>query len=70
MKNYRLSDVFAATAGGTAGLTLSHVNAVLTTVSIAMGIAYLIWKWYRETQILPPQDGAGAGDGGKKQIKK
>jgi hypothetical protein len=70
MRNYRLSDVFAATAGGTAGLTLSHINSVLTTVSIALGIAYLIWKWYRESEILPPHDKAKDRDGGKKQIKK
>lgn len=46
--NLKPSDVIAAAMPATAGLTLSHVNTVLTTVSILLGIGYLIWKWRKE----------------------
>lgn len=53
MKSFRPSDYLAALGGGAAGLTLSHINAGLTTISLVGGIAYLIWKWRREAK-LPP----------------
>lgn len=53
MKHYRPSDIIAATAGGAAGITLAHINAALTTLSITLGIAYLIWKWLREAKTPP-----------------
>lgn len=53
MKHFRTSDIIAASAAPAAGLTLSHVNGVLTTVSITLGIAYLIWKWRREARTPP-----------------
>jgi hypothetical protein len=55
MKHFRTSDIIAASAGGAAGITLAQINVALTTLSISLGIAYLIWKWRRESKH-PPRD--------------
>ncbi|MFP5514142.1 MAG: hypothetical protein ACLGJC_13775 [Alphaproteobacteria bacterium] len=36
----------ATTAPGWASL-LSDINTMLTTVSLVLGIAFLIWRWHR-----------------------
>lgn len=48
--NLKPIDVIAAATPTVAGLTLSHVNTGLTTVSILLGIGYLLWKWRREAK--------------------
>ncbi len=50
VSNLKPADVVAAALPATAGLTLSHVNTGLTTVSILLGIGYLLWKWRKEAK--------------------
>jgi len=50
VSNLKPADVVAAALPATAGLTLSHINDGLTTISILVGIGYLIWKWRNEAK--------------------
>lgn len=45
--------VIAATAPAAVGITLAQVNAILGAVSLAVGIAYHLWKWRREAKQRP-----------------
>lgn len=47
------SDILAAAVPPAAGLTLAEVNQIASLASLALGAAYLIWKWLREAKTPP-----------------
>lgn len=44
----RPTEYLAAAAPTAVGVTLAQVNEMLGCVSLALGIAYLVWRWRRE----------------------
>jgi len=50
VKPFNPSDLAAAFGGVLAAITLAHVNALLTTLSLVSGLVYLAWKWRREAK--------------------
>ena len=47
------ADLFAAATPPAVGLTLAELNSLLGCISLALGIAYLLWKWRREAKKTP-----------------
>lgn len=54
MRHLSLADYLKASSPTLAAVvskvTIDHINAGLTTVSISLGIAYLLWKWRKEAR--------------------
>lgn len=47
--------ITTATAPAWAGI-VSGVNTVLTTVSLVLGIAFLLWRWHKSAKNLKVDD--------------
>lgn len=45
-----LRQTIAAVWIAVTSLTIAHINAILGTVSLIVGISYQIWKWRRESR--------------------
>ena len=55
---HQVTDKAAITVGVTApgwAAFLANVNAALTTISLVLGIAFLLWRWRRQAKQNSPE---------------